>query len=71
VEFSPGDIVYIDQSVIPAIGDVHNKEQPASLCTKFIGPFKINCKLSPVNYEPELPPSYSRSPHFHISQLRK
>ncbi len=71
VEFELGDTVYIDQTAIPAIGDVHNKEQPASHRTKFIGPFRITQKLSPVNYELELPPSYKRSPIFHISQLRK
>jgi len=31
VELSLSDIVYIDQSVIRAIGDPHNKEQPALL----------------------------------------
>ncbi|GMG54588.1 unnamed protein product [Ambrosiozyma monospora] len=70
VELKAGDMVFIDYKAIP-IGDVHNLRLPASLRTKFVGPFEVETKMSAVNYKLVLPKSYKRSPIFHISQLRR
>ncbi|MGH2639957.1 MAG: hypothetical protein ACRDF4_11870, partial [Rhabdochlamydiaceae bacterium] len=40
------------------------------LTARYIGPFTIKRKLSPLNYELQLPPSLSIHPVFHISKLR-
>ena len=40
------------------------------LTQRWIGPFTIKRKLSPLNYELDLPSSFSIHPVFHISKLR-
>jgi hypothetical protein len=40
------------------------------LTQRWIGPFTIKRKLSPLTYELDLPPTFSIHPVFHISKLR-
>lgn len=71
IAIKPGDKVYININHLQNIPDVKNKSLPASLRSKFIGPYEVLKVLSPVNIEVAMPPS-SRRPNgiFHISQLR-
>ena len=71
IAIKPGDKVYININYLQNIPDVKNKSLPASLRSKFIGPYEVLKVLSPVNIEVAMPPS-SRRPNgiFHISQLR-
>ena len=46
------------------------KNEDHSQTQRWIGPFAIKRKLSPLNYELDLPPSLSIHPVFHISKLR-
>ena len=43
---------------------------PRKLASRFIGPFPIVEKLSPLVYKLELPTHFKIHPTFHISKLR-
>ncbi|TID31304.1 hypothetical protein CANINC_000092 [Pichia inconspicua] len=70
VEFDVGDKVFILQSALVKPGDSHNAQLVPSFRTKFVGPFTITDKLSPVNYKLDLPVNSRRDSPFHISQLK-
>ena len=65
VEYNEGDKVLLSTADLRLKMKVTPK-----LTARFIGPFTIKRKLSPLNYELELPPSLPIHPVFHISKLR-
>jgi hypothetical protein len=66
VEFDEGQLVMLSTEHLRLQMKITPKLTP-----RFIGPFKIKRKLSPLNYELELPPNLSSiHPIFHISKLR-
>ena len=44
---------------------------PAKIKARWVGPFTITQKVSPVAYRVELPPSWRLHPVFHIDKLKK
>ena len=69
VSFNIGDTVYLDAEHIKTpstIGTATNKLQP-----RFLGPFKILERPSPLNYKLDLLPKSRIHPVFHVSKLRK
>lgn len=65
-EFEVGQQVWISTANLRLIGKVTPK-----LTQRWIGPFPIKRKFSPLNYEIDLPASFSFiHPVFHISKLR-
>ncbi|GMG21707.1 unnamed protein product [Ambrosiozyma monospora] len=70
VEYKVGDTVYIDINAMPSNSDVHNKKLLRSFQTKFIGPYTIVEKLSPVKYTVDLESVNRSHSEFHISSLK-
>ena len=61
----------VGQQVWLSTEDLHLKMKiTPKLTQRWIGPFTIKRKLSPLNYELDLPPSFSIHPVFHVSKLR-
>lgn len=69
IEFSEGDEVFVDSSVVPSYSGVHNAGLEPKLRSKFLGPYPITFKESPVNYWLSIP-GFQGPQVFHISQLR-
>ena len=65
VEYQEGDKVMLSTADLRLKSTITPK-----LSNRFIGPFVIKRKLSPLNYELDLPPSLSIHPVFHISKLK-
>ena len=65
IEFETGQKVWLSTSDLR-----HRIKITPKLSSHWIGPFRIKRKLSPLNYELELPNSFSIHPVFHISKLR-
>jgi len=67
VTFEIGDLVYLD-------GEHIRKESDRStnkLQQRFLGPYKIVDRPSPLNYKLDLPPKSRLHPVFHVSKLRR
>jgi len=67
VEFSVGDQVLLSTEHLTL--KIHT--QTPKLMPKFIGPFTIVRKISPVAYELKLPPTLRVHPVFHVSKLKQ
>jgi len=67
VEFSLGDQVLLSTEHLTL--KIHT--QTPKLMPKFIGPFAIVRKISPVAYELKLPPTLRVHPVFHVSKLKQ
>ena len=65
VEFEVGQKVWLSTADLRLKMKITPKLTP-----RWIGPFSIKRKLSPLNYELELPSTLSIHPVFHISKLR-
>jgi hypothetical protein len=65
VEYEVGDKVLLSTTDLRLKMKITPK-----LTARYIGPFTIKRKLSPLNYELDLPSSFSIHPVFHISKLR-
>jgi hypothetical protein len=65
-EFEEGEKVWLETANL----NLKSKITP-KLSGRFCGPFVIKRKLSPLNYELLLPPTFSIHPIFHISKLRR
>ena len=60
------------EQVLLSTANLNNEQRAPKLLPRFIGPFPITRVVSPVAYELQLPPAYSRvHPVFHVSKLRK
>src|SRR3954451_16286474 len=68
VSFSVGDKVLLSASHIHLASQA--QRPPRKLQARFIGPYTIMAKVSPVAYKLELPTSLSIHPVFHVSLLR-
>jgi hypothetical protein len=65
VQFEGGQKVWL------SIEDLHLRmKRTPKFTQRWIGPFSIKRKLSPLNYELNLPPSLRINPVFHIDKLR-
>jgi hypothetical protein len=64
-EFEAGQKVWLSTSNLRLASKITPKLSP-----RWIGPFLILEKLSPLNYRLELPPTLTIHPVFHISKLR-
>jgi hypothetical protein len=65
IEYEEGQKVWLSTTNLR----LHSKITP-KLSPRWIGPFTIQRKLSPLTYQLELPSSLSIHPVFHISKLR-
>ena len=67
VEFNVGD------EVVLLTKNIKNycPHLPAKIKARWVGPFTITQKVSPVAYRVELPPSWRLHPVFHIDKLKK
>jgi len=63
--FQIGDLVYLDN------GNIGTHTSKNKLHKRFLGPFKIVEKPSPLNYKLDLPPRSRIHPVFHVSKLRR
>src|SRR3954470_24330625 len=68
VAFSVGDKVLLSSSHIHLASQAQRPTR--KLQARFIGPYHIIAKVSPVAYKLELPPSLNVHPVFHVSLLR-
>src|SRR3954449_13054919 len=68
VSFSVGDQVLLSSSHIHLESQAQHPSR--KLQARFIGPYTILAKVSPVTYKLELPPSLNIHPVFHVSLLR-
>jgi hypothetical protein len=68
VSFSVGDQVLLSSSHIHLASQAQRPSR--KLQARFIGPYPILAKVSPVAYKLELPPSLNIHPVFHVSLLR-
>lgn len=67
-EFEVGDKVWLSSADLPVVS---TSSRTPKLSPRFVGPFVISEKLSPLVYKLKLPPLLSRiHPVFHISKLR-
>jgi hypothetical protein len=66
VSFEIGDLVYLDAKNIKTTTAIGTKLQP-----RFLGPYKIVERPSPLNYKLDLPPRSRLHPVFHVSKLRR
>lgn len=64
--FAVGDLVYLDGENIKLLSNPNKNK----LQRRFLGPFKIVEKPSPLNYKLDLPPRSRIHPVFHVSKLR-
>src|SRR3954453_1588809 len=67
VSFSIGDKVLLSSSHIHLASQAQRPTR--KLQARFIGPYTIIAKVSPIAYKLELPPSLSIHPVFHVSLL--
>jgi hypothetical protein len=65
IEYEVGQLVWLSTSDLRLRMKITPK-----LSQRWIGPFPVKRKLSPLTYELELPPTFSIHPVFHISKLR-
>ncbi|KAJ9521268.1 hypothetical protein QJQ45_023012 [Haematococcus lacustris] len=65
-EFEVGDLVLLSCANL----NLQTAVNSAKLQPRFVGPFKVLAKHSPVSYKLDLPPSMRILPTFHISRLR-
>jgi hypothetical protein len=69
LEFEVGDLVYLKVSTMHGIMRFGNK---GKLSLRYVGPFQVLKRVSPVAYKVEMPPSFAGIHNvFHISQLQK
>jgi len=62
----------VGQQVLLSTSDLHLKHKSTpKLSARFIGPFSIKRKISPLAYELDLPSTLPIHPVFHISKLRR
>jgi hypothetical protein len=69
MEFQEGDYVLLRSSNITL--PWQRKQQSRKLQPRFLGPFQIFKKQSPLVYQLKLPPSLKLHPVFHISRLER
>ncbi|KAJ9532927.1 hypothetical protein QJQ45_018045, partial [Haematococcus lacustris] len=65
-EFEVGDLVLLSCANL----NLQTAVNSAKLLPRFVGPFKVLAKHSPVSYKLDLPSSMRILPTFHISRLR-
>ncbi|KAJ9532845.1 hypothetical protein QJQ45_010962 [Haematococcus lacustris] len=65
-EFEVGDLVLLSCANL----NLQTAVNSAKLQPRFVGPFKVLAKHSPVSYKLDLPSSMRTLPTFHISRLR-
>jgi transposase InsO family protein len=72
ISFNVGDLVYLDSSNISITPNASKSKKPKSkkLSSKFLGPFKILERPSPLNYRLALHPDSRIHPVFHVSLLK-
>lgn len=68
VSFEIGSLVYLDGEHIKRSN--HNGPTSTKFIPRFLGPYKILAKPSPLNYKLDLPPGSKIHPVFHVSKLR-
>ena len=76
-----GPILHVSWSVEYNVGDkvvlitkhINNyfPHLPAKIKARWVGPFTITQKVSPVAYRVDLPPGWHLHPVFHIDKLKK
>ena len=67
VEYSVGDEVVLTTKHIKN----YCPHLPAKIKARWVGPFTITQKVSPVAYRMELPPNWRLHPVFHVDKLKK
>jgi hypothetical protein len=67
-DFTIGQLVLLNQRNLVNPPDQNRPKK--KLLSKFIGPFKVTKKISPVAYQLELPPKFRIHNVFHISLLK-
>ncbi|KAJ9512165.1 hypothetical protein QJQ45_012680 [Haematococcus lacustris] len=66
LEFNVGDKVLLSTATI----NLKTPSNSAKLQPRYVGPFKVLTKISPVAYKLDLPTTMRITPTFHISKLR-
>jgi len=69
VTYQVGDFVLLNSRNITL--DVESRRPSKKLQSRYIGPFEIIEKMSPVNYKLKLPDTMKIHPVFHVSLLQK